>query len=278
MLQNYPYESSPPAARHYNSALSIWLSVDPMSDKYPSLSPYTYCGNNPVIITDPNGMYGVIELSPKQDIVWRGKVRVSMPVIPIATLRMTYYYSTGTTAGSLSLGEIIYVATNIARNLNPLVGQPISINGKNYYFNYHIKYVGIKNASDWDLYKKAENTTYDGYKMGNYIQSGSISGDDVGYGSQYSMIIDFNKMIAGFHNGSCDGQTATHEFFHNIGADDTGVYAGTNIMDWNMRIVNKNEFGIEEITPTPKREVNIRDMEKVINQPSYSDRIHIINE
>ena len=39
-----------------------------------------------------------------------------------------------------------------------------------------------------------------------------------------------------------------------------------------------NEFGIEEITPTPKREVNIRDMEKVINQPSYSDRIHIINE
>ncbi len=22
--------------RHYNSALSIWLSVDPMADKYPS--------------------------------------------------------------------------------------------------------------------------------------------------------------------------------------------------------------------------------------------------
>ena len=42
-------------ARHYNSALSIWLSIDPMSDKYPGLSPYTYCGNNPVVLKDPNG-------------------------------------------------------------------------------------------------------------------------------------------------------------------------------------------------------------------------------
>ena len=44
-----------PSARYYNSDLSIWLSVDPMSDKYPSTSPYTYCANNPVKLVDPNG-------------------------------------------------------------------------------------------------------------------------------------------------------------------------------------------------------------------------------
>ena len=42
-------------ARYYSSDLSIWLSVDPMADKYPSLSPYTYCANNPVRCVDPNG-------------------------------------------------------------------------------------------------------------------------------------------------------------------------------------------------------------------------------
>ena len=42
-------------SRYYNSSLSIWLSVDPMSDKYPSTSPYTYCGNNPVRLVDPDG-------------------------------------------------------------------------------------------------------------------------------------------------------------------------------------------------------------------------------
>jgi RHS repeat-associated protein len=42
-------------ARYYNSDLSIWLSVDPMSDKYPNLTPYNYCANNPVILVDPDG-------------------------------------------------------------------------------------------------------------------------------------------------------------------------------------------------------------------------------
>ena len=42
-------------ARYYNSDLSLWLSVDPMSDKYPSMSPYNYCANNPVILVDPDG-------------------------------------------------------------------------------------------------------------------------------------------------------------------------------------------------------------------------------
>ena len=42
-------------ARYYSSDLSIWLSVDPMSDKYLSLSPYVYCADNPVKLVDPNG-------------------------------------------------------------------------------------------------------------------------------------------------------------------------------------------------------------------------------
>ncbi len=43
-------------ARYYDCDLSgLFLSVDPMSDKYPSLSPYAYCAWNPIKIVDPNG-------------------------------------------------------------------------------------------------------------------------------------------------------------------------------------------------------------------------------
>ena len=42
-------------SRYYNSDLSIWLSVDPQASKYPSLSPYVYCADNPVKLVDPNG-------------------------------------------------------------------------------------------------------------------------------------------------------------------------------------------------------------------------------
>ena len=33
-----------------------WLSVDPLADKYPNISPYAYCNWNPVKLVDPDGM------------------------------------------------------------------------------------------------------------------------------------------------------------------------------------------------------------------------------
>mgnify|MGYP001627172822 CR=1 FL=1 len=42
-------------ARYYSPELSVWLSVDPMSDKYPSHSPYNYTLLNPVNFVDPDG-------------------------------------------------------------------------------------------------------------------------------------------------------------------------------------------------------------------------------
>ena len=43
-------------ARYYWSvALTGWLGVDPLADKYPSVSPYAYCAWNPMRLIDPNG-------------------------------------------------------------------------------------------------------------------------------------------------------------------------------------------------------------------------------
>jgi len=39
-------------ARYYSPELSAWLSVDPLSDKYPSMSPFMYCAGNPVRLVD----------------------------------------------------------------------------------------------------------------------------------------------------------------------------------------------------------------------------------
>lgn len=43
-------------ARYYDATLLTgWTAVDPMSDKYPSLSPYNYCAWNPMKLVDPDG-------------------------------------------------------------------------------------------------------------------------------------------------------------------------------------------------------------------------------
>lgn len=43
-------------ARFYDSQLGRWHSVDPLSEKYYSYSPMTYCANNPIKFVDVNGM------------------------------------------------------------------------------------------------------------------------------------------------------------------------------------------------------------------------------
>ena len=42
-------------ARYYDPNISIWLSVDPLSDEYPSHSPFNYALLNPIRLVDPDG-------------------------------------------------------------------------------------------------------------------------------------------------------------------------------------------------------------------------------
>lgn len=43
-------------ARHYDAAIGRWHAVDPMGEIYYNQSPYDYCENNPVRLTDMDGM------------------------------------------------------------------------------------------------------------------------------------------------------------------------------------------------------------------------------
>lgn len=44
-------------ARYYwSEVLTGWLSVDPMADKYPGISPYAFCAWNSIKFIDPNGL------------------------------------------------------------------------------------------------------------------------------------------------------------------------------------------------------------------------------
>ncbi|MNX58632.1 hypothetical protein D3C86_894840 [compost metagenome] len=44
------------SARYYDAKTSLWLNIDPLAEKFAGRSPYEYCFNNPVRLTDPTGM------------------------------------------------------------------------------------------------------------------------------------------------------------------------------------------------------------------------------
>lgn len=57
-------------ARNYDAARGQWTTMDPRAENYYSISPYAYCGNNPISRFDPNGM-DWIENGKTGDVEWR---------------------------------------------------------------------------------------------------------------------------------------------------------------------------------------------------------------
>ena len=44
-------------ARYYDPRLSLWISTDPLQEKYPWITSYCYTMNNPIIFIDIRGLY-----------------------------------------------------------------------------------------------------------------------------------------------------------------------------------------------------------------------------
>lgn len=59
-LNSYDY-----GARQYNPVTARWDRVDPLAEKYYSVSPYNYCNNNPVNSVDPDGRDVCVLTAPK---------------------------------------------------------------------------------------------------------------------------------------------------------------------------------------------------------------------
>lgn len=53
-------------ARYLDPTGAMWLSVDPMWEKYIDANPYNYCHGNPINMTDPTGMFEVKQYSDEE--------------------------------------------------------------------------------------------------------------------------------------------------------------------------------------------------------------------
>ena len=60
-LNTYDY-----GARQYYSIVGRWDRIDPLCEKYYSVSPYAYCENNPIRNIDPDGRYVLIWYQDRQ--------------------------------------------------------------------------------------------------------------------------------------------------------------------------------------------------------------------
>ena len=64
-LNEYDY-----GARHYDPAIGKFTTMDPLCEKYYHISPYAYCGGNPVNYIDPNGDSIIVKIGENIELLY----------------------------------------------------------------------------------------------------------------------------------------------------------------------------------------------------------------
>ena len=109
-------------ARYLASDFSFWLSVDPMADKYPNISPYAYCAWNPVMLVDPDGRDLVITGEASDKAVNQLQNKTNLKLTRNAETGKLSYEGEAKTRADKRLAKIIddkKITTNIiAKNTN----------------------------------------------------------------------------------------------------------------------------------------------------------------
>ena len=102
-------------ARHYDAVLGRWMCVDPLAEKYVSISPYSYCKSSPMNYIDEKGLYpkGIVTIHYERSIV------TTAPSITGATMNVPtqYVYYKFTKSATHLLSLVSGVPENYIKNV-----------------------------------------------------------------------------------------------------------------------------------------------------------------
>ena len=103
------------SARHYDAVLGRWMCVDPLAEKYVSISPYSYCKSSPMNYIDEKGLYpkGIVTIHYERSIV------TTAPSITGATMNVPtqYVYYKFTKSATHLLSLVSGVPENYIKNV-----------------------------------------------------------------------------------------------------------------------------------------------------------------
>ena len=159
--------------------MTMWLSVDPMSDKYPNISPYAYCAWNPVKLVDPDGEDWIVIFDHNKKTV---------------TIKANYIVRNGDEEAKKSAGNAVKVWNDLTGKYGLKVGE------EKYSINFNLSVI---DASDANLNNPDKNNNT--YKFTSHFE------DDNTFGETYINNITILKTKKG------DYTVTSHEVGHTLG-------------------------------------------------------------
>ena len=154
-------------ARNYDAAVGSWPTMDPLAEKYYSMSPYNYCGNNPIKYIDINGDSIIVD-NYGNIIGQNGKDKN----VYLYSKKSNKYSKIGVLGGTIDVQKILPNAlrknASEARKLK-----------KNLFADFAF-IQKVKTGGDWDL-KKNDKTIFGIDNKTRFLFNNSLmSGEDIG--------------------------------------------------------------------------------------------------
>ena len=169
-------------ARYYDSPIGRWTTMDPLCEKYYNVSPYVYCGNNPMNAVDMDGrdywstndMNQIINFI---NAIGRGQNQFDFSDWQHATDaeitgRLTYNDETGkfyTSYAEFSNGEIVVTGKSFDANLKPVSASGYGYPGAFVYEPLEGFWLNLNHILNGTIY-------YDGFINWNVNTEGRING------------------------------------------------------------------------------------------------------
>lgn len=169
-------------ARYYDPYIARWTTQDPLAGKYYPLSPYNYCGNDPVNCIDPNGkkIYdsngAVISYNPNNG--WSSNADPKF--VEIATLMLNY--DTGTEIINSMLSSEIKYTVNFIDTLFPTKNNKMGQNEVKHICNDNGEVTSIISC-DITISIKAIENRKENPELSNLEYAAGILAHEWGHGS-----------------------------------------------------------------------------------------------
>ena len=179
-------------ARYIDQDLTtLFLSVDPMADKYPSINPYAYCMWNPIKLIDPDGMDTIVSIALRNgDVSFWGTDKTSNGTF-------VEVYSDNNLVERYSCNGIVSIESDLGATRTTLCFSD-NIDANNV-FNLLIgnNNLNVESGVEWDYYQQRDGS-------GDLITSQKIDAVDVsGFKNKYNDIKSlqyhhFHPSISGY--------------------------------------------------------------------------------
>ncbi len=187
-------------ARHYDGALTMWRTMDPLCEKYYGISPYVYCRNNPILRIDIDGLYDFESISN-----WSNPI---IAVFPIAeqrdeTIQLDYQSAHDASVPIITVENIAdFCAALSDLNQKGIPFESIAINSHGSYYGFKIGSEEVNLLSDLSCLEnglKGKTLFIGACNVGNNVLLVNQIAED----TQSTVIAPKHKLPAGYqYNGS----------------------------------------------------------------------------